>query len=208
MDPVYRLFENSADAVVGITKFQRVCFWNSACERLFGVPFDQVRDKNCHAVVNGSDLNGDVFCRPDCPLFKKLLRQEPITDYDMVIRCPAGDPVVVNVGAFIMPEERQDTTAPMAFLVFRRVDSFRLIRRLSAESRLREDGSKPSKYHLTRRETEVLELAAKGRKTEEIGRVLSISETTVRNHFKKIFYKLGVHTRAEAVSLALRSNFF
>ena len=61
MRMIEEFFENSADSVIGINQYQRICFWNRACERLFGLPPGQVRDKSCNDVVRGSDLNGDVF---------------------------------------------------------------------------------------------------------------------------------------------------
>ncbi len=208
MRMIERFFENSADSVMGIDKYQRICFWNHACERLFGLSFDQVREKNCHTVVCGSDLNGDVFCGPDCPMFKKLLRQELAADYDLVIQSPTSAPVVINVGSFVTPASCRKKTDAIAFLVFRHVDAYSLVRRLAAESRLRENSKKPCKFHLTARELEILELTAKGLRTPLIAAQLFISNTTVRNHLKNIFFKLGVHSRAEAISLALRSNFF
>ena len=72
----------------------------------------------------------------------------------------------------------------------------------------RKNNAKPCKYQLTAREMEILELTAKGLKTPQLAAQLFISATTVRNHLKNIFSKLGVHSRAEAVGLALRSNFF
>lgn len=208
MHLIDRFFENSADAVMGVNKFQQVCFWNNASERLFGLPFDQVRERKCYEIIAGCDLNGDIFCKPDCPLFSKLLGRELVADYDMVIPGPARDPAVVNVGAFVTPETCLDKTDSIAFLVFRRVNSYRLIKRLVADLVSRGKGSKPCKYNLTAREMEILELTAKGLKTPTIAEQLFISDTTVRNHLKNIFSKLGVHSRAEAVSLALRSNFF
>jgi DNA-binding NarL/FixJ family response regulator len=55
---------------------------------------------------------------------------------------------------------------------------------------------------LTRRELEVLGLIADGLNRDEIGRQLFISPKTVGTHIERIFRKLGVHSRAEAVSFA------
>lgn len=52
---------------------------------------------------------------------------------------------------------------------------------------------------LTERETEVLRLAASGRRTKEIAAELSLSTRTVESHFTSIFNKLGVDGRLEAV---------
>ena len=52
---------------------------------------------------------------------------------------------------------------------------------------------------LSNRETEILHLLAKGMSFNEIGSILSISPHTVTAHIKKIYRKLQVHSRGEAV---------
>jgi len=55
---------------------------------------------------------------------------------------------------------------------------------------------------LTPREREILLCIADGCSNAEIGRQLFISEKTVRNHITKVFEKLGVQSRAQAIVLA------
>lgn len=57
---------------------------------------------------------------------------------------------------------------------------------------------------LTPREAELLTLLATGMTNRELGRALFISEATVKTHLAHIYAKLGVDTRAAAVSVALR----
>ncbi len=57
---------------------------------------------------------------------------------------------------------------------------------------------------LSGREREVLQLVAAGHLSDEIATRLSISSQTVHAHIKNIYRKLHVHTRAQAVSFALR----
>lgn len=52
---------------------------------------------------------------------------------------------------------------------------------------------------LSERETEILQLLAKGMSFSEIGEILTISPHTVTAHIKKIYRKLQVHSRGEAV---------
>ena len=52
---------------------------------------------------------------------------------------------------------------------------------------------------LTPRERELLERIAEGRDNEDIARRLHVSNKTVRNHITRIFAKLGVTTRAQAI---------
>ena len=55
---------------------------------------------------------------------------------------------------------------------------------------------------LSRREREILLRIAAGKTNIEIGKQLFISEKTVRNHVTRIFEKLDVHSRAQAIVLA------
>jgi DNA-binding NarL/FixJ family response regulator len=60
-------------------------------------------------------------------------------------------------------------------------------------------GGNPRLANLTSRELEVLNLLSKGSVDKEIAEVLRISVWTVHSHLKKIYDKLQVHTRTEAV---------
>lgn len=52
---------------------------------------------------------------------------------------------------------------------------------------------------LTRRETDVLQLLAKGCTYADVSEALGVSENTVASHVKKIYRKLGVHSASAAV---------
>jgi DNA-binding NarL/FixJ family response regulator len=58
--------------------------------------------------------------------------------------------------------------------------------------------------HLTERELQVLEGMAAGRSNAEIGRSLYLSEDTVKTHARRLFRKLQVNDRAQAVALGFR----
>ncbi len=59
---------------------------------------------------------------------------------------------------------------------------------------------------LTRREHEVLALLVKGMSNPEIAGQLFISRATVKVHISNILSKLGVASRAEAISLAIQNK--
>jgi DNA-binding NarL/FixJ family response regulator len=57
----------------------------------------------------------------------------------------------------------------------------------------------PEPSPLSERETEILRLVAKGFSFDAVGELLAISPHTVVTHVKKIYRKLSVHSRGEAV---------
>lgn len=63
-----------------------------------------------------------------------------------------------------------------------------------------------SQFGLTGRETEIMEHVSRGLSNREIARACFLAEKTVKNHLNNIFPKLGVTTRAEAMSLWLGAS--
>lgn len=69
----------------------------------------------------------------------------------------------------------------------------------------REDfGAKePVEGDLSRRELQILRLAARGMGNKELADTLHLSETTVKRNLSNVYDKLGVNSRGEAVSKAI-----
>ena len=65
-------------------------------------------------------------------------------------------------------------------------------------------GLRPIHSPLTDRAWEVVDLVCAGTATEELARALVLSPETVRSHLKRIYRKLGVRSRAEAVQVVAR----
>ncbi len=59
---------------------------------------------------------------------------------------------------------------------------------------------------LTEREIEILRLANRGLPNPQIAQALHISPGTVRNHLSAIYRKLGVHSRHEALQVAVERH--
>jgi two-component system NarL family response regulator len=74
----------------------------------------------------------------------------------------------------------------------------------------REAASEPTEQvpapKLTDREMQVLKLIARGMNNRDIAKELFISENTVKNHVRNILEKLQIHSRMEAVMVAVREK--
>jgi two-component system, NarL family, response regulator LiaR len=59
---------------------------------------------------------------------------------------------------------------------------------------------------LTKKELEILGMAARGMANKEIARRLGVSEGTVKNYFVELFQKLNVRSRTEAIFVGLKKG--
>ncbi|MGC7101918.1 response regulator [Amycolatopsis lurida] len=80
----------------------------------------------------------------------------------------------------------------------------RLVREFAARGLALDAGARIGE--LTERETEVLRLVAKGLSNVEIAAALVIAEQTAKTHVSRVFAKLGVRDRAQAVIAAYEAG--
>jgi DNA-binding NarL/FixJ family response regulator len=81
----------------------------------------------------------------------------------------------------------------------------RVIDRMATQPLVAE-GTDPRLEELTPREREVLELIAQGLSNSEIAAALTVEETTVKTHVKRVLMKTGARDRVHAVILAYESG--
>lgn len=79
-----------------------------------------------------------------------------------------------------------------------------LFRRIAAMST--ERSRRSGNGALTAREAQILKLVQEGMSNKMISRTLGIELPTVKNHVHSILVKLGIHRRAEAISLLYRPD--
>ena len=85
----------------------------------------------------------------------------------------------------------------------------KLLTELAALARREEVSGPPQQVpapKLTDREMQVLKLIARGMNNRDIAKELFISENTVKNHVRNILEKLQIHSRMEAVMVAVREK--
>lgn len=212
MDALENLVSTAEPAFASDRKGSIVA-WNESAERLLGHTASDVIGKHCFDVLDGRDVFGNRFCDEHCAIRNMVRRHEPIHHCLLSYRTESSDRIDVSVSAFVVYGD-----APSNYCVVHVLES---ISNPDDESRLsipdrfasiissdESAEANASSVELTARETEVLRMLTTCSTTPEIARRLSISEGTVRNHVRNILNKLDVHSRLEAVCLAIRRRLF
>ena len=148
---------------------------NPAAERLLG----DVRGRHFTSVVAPEDSH-----RARESFSRKVLGTAPATETTGVLMSTTGTRVAVELSA--VPLKNGERVVG----VFGQI-----------EGRPSESSIVPHP-HLTPRQVEVLRLLEQGRSTKQIAAELHLSTETVRNHVRRLFRALGVHSRLEAVAAA------
>lgn len=202
----------SPEATVVIDEAGVVVSWNAAAEHLLGRPAEDAVGRHCHEVMHGLTPAGAPLCGPECAVIALCRQGTAPRRFEMVARRPDGAEVWLDVTTVTIEDER-----PLAVHVLTESLSAKRLAGVAAEVVRRLSEATPERSAdqaalqrineaLTPREIEVLRLLAAGVGTDDIARRLSLSRSTVRNHVQNILPKLGVHTRVEAVVLALKSG--
>jgi PAS domain S-box-containing protein len=147
---------------------------NAAAERLLG----DVRGRHFTSVVAPEDTRRarELFAR-------KVLGTSASTDATAVLVSTAGARVAVEISSVPL------VSGERVVGVFGLFDG-------------QPDRNAAPHPHLTPRQVEVLRLLEQGRSTRQIAAELHLSTETVRNHLRRLFKALGVHSRLEAVAAA------
>jgi len=193
----------------------RISIWNNAAQEMLGYPASTVLGKSCHEIVCGRDVFGNRYCDRQCPLMFMTDRHEAVRHFELDVRTESGEVVQTHVSIVVFPGPRAHQYTLVHFIekVDRHREANELVRRILTEQHplptLRltaSDAATAPSQPLTSRELQILRLLAEGVSTKLIADSLFISVTTTRNHVQNILRKLDVHSKLEAVSLALRTH--
>jgi PAS domain S-box-containing protein len=190
----------------------RITIWNKGAEEMLGYPASEVLGKTCHEILHGLDVFGNRFCNRPCALSCMVERHETVHHFELDVRAESGEVIPTSFSIVVVPGPRAHQHTLIHFLeqVDRRREVGALIHRILAEQhappvRLAPSGESPAPM-LTSREIQILRMMTEGTSTRRIADSLCISVPTTRTHIQNICRKLEVHSKLEAVSLALRTH--
>ena len=179
---------------------------------MLGRPARSVLGKACHLVLNGRDVNGNIYCHRNCAVADQARRQnaaDPVQSFPLSVETGSGEKKWINVSMFVIPSYHPALSTVVH--VLRPEPS----RPSSLEKDLGERAVAPGEQlwpmttregqpiDLSKREKEILRFLSEGLPTAAIAKRLFIAPVTVRNHIQSILQKLDVHTKTlDQVELA------
>ena len=212
-----RLFEALGDAADGafiIDEDLRIVFWNKTAEVILGFGREDVAGQFCYQLLHGYDEGRNLICREKCQVVKLAVQSKPVPNYDIHVTTKHGDNRWLNMSVFAYKTSDANGKKMIVHLFHdinhKEVDDkvlSQLVRVINRYHDIRHNnGNELESYQniLTSREREILTFLADGQGTRDIAQLLSISTSTVRNHIQHILQKLQVHTRLEAVAIAIK----
>lgn len=198
----------TGDAMVAIGSSFGIIAWNDAATELLGYRADEVLGRPCHEILCWRDRCGDVVCDGLCPAAQPGEPDEVVGAKEVLGRSASGKTLWLSASTIVPPLELRNECRLIHLI--REVSLPPELERLIVERLI---GSTPEAEAtdtrldvLTPREREVLQLLTEGLDGAAIADRLYLSQATVRNHIQHILAKLGVHSRVEAVALALRRD--
>ena len=153
-------------------------------------------------VMDGLEATRRILTDPATPIKVVMLTTFDLDEY-------VYDALLAGASGFLLKETRPEVLADavrtvaggealLAPTVLRRlVDKHATPRAATDQQRL---------AALTEREVEVLRLIGRGASNSEIARILWVAESTVKTHVTRIFGKLGLRDRVQAVVLAYETG--
>lgn len=144
-------------------------------------------------------------------VIKEILKQDPEARIIILTSFAADDQIFPAIQAGALGYLLKDTDPEQLINAIYQVDQGEsslspIIARRVMQEIFESGDKKPLPDPLTKREIEVLQILAQGRSNQEIARVLSISESTVRKHVSNILAKLQLASRTEAALYALKEG--
>jgi len=162
--------------------------------RASGKSWIVLKDVRKEAAAHGFDVESDFYR-------KHLDYAQALLVYTM--HCERGGDDCMYV--FSVSDEGVDFDPMVLDLMMPHVDS--ALRRIKCLASRPRNGSEVIDINaLSDREHEVINWVSQGKSNEEIGTILGISRNTVKNHLKRIFAKMGVNARSQAVRVYLETR--
>ncbi len=218
---------NTGDGVFIVDAHRHIIRWNKAAEKILKYPENEVLNRDCFGVISGKSSPNKAFCSRDCKIHSSILKGAPAKNFDMLTKTGSGESLWLNVTVLSPFNSSEPFIAHIVRDVTREKNASMALQRflgdLAPSNLISGEGSSEkstgnyqsanaspvfdkASVALSGREIEVLTLLAEGLSTKSLAEKLDISHFTARNHIQNILVKLGLHSKAQAVSYAFKKG--
>jgi DNA-binding NarL/FixJ family response regulator len=167
--------------VSGLDVLRSMRGWQPRCEGLVVTVFGDEE-----TVIRAIEAGASGYVLKREASFNLLRRIEELLE--------GGSPITPSIARFVL-SRMQAQAAPEA----KGVESTAFPQAHAESSEFRAHHNANDDEGLSERETEVLQMIAKGLSVREVGNVLELSSNTVKTYIRRIYKKLAVNSRIEAI---------
>jgi DNA-binding NarL/FixJ family response regulator len=167
--------------VSGLDVLRSMRGWQPRCEGLVVTVFGDEE-----TVIRAIEAGASGYVLKREASFNLLRRVEELLD--------GGSPITPSIARFVLSRMQSQSAANAEI---RGGVGFAQTTVIDAGAHTRNDD--PDDERLSERETEVLQMIAKGLSVQEVGNMLSLSSNTVKTYIRRIYKKLAVNSRIEAI---------
>jgi PAS domain S-box-containing protein len=193
----------AADGAFASMADGRIVLWNGAAERMLGWSAKEALGRCWATFLAGEENEADRSRRPVHRAAGGAGSDGPVRHCERKIRTKSGDCLWLDITMLGAPST--DGGDQLTIHLLRDLTAIKTpLEVINARS----ESPMPSRNgsDLSPRESEVLALMSGGGSTRAMAECLRVSRATIRNHIQKIFTKLDVHSRLEAVMLVHRQR--
>jgi len=189
-----KIVYTSKQPAYGVDRRGRIVVWNAAAERAFGYPDSKALAEHCWELLCGEDEFGNQHCREGCPMRTMAFQNTTVKRHRVQFKTASNERKGFTVNTVILPDGPGKEILVHSCHPDADEDS-------EADTGLERAPSELAHLPgiLTRREIDVLELLASGKRTRYMAKILCIAEPTVRKYVTKVMNKLGTDSRLEAI---------
>lgn len=179
--------------------------WNTAAQRLFGIPSLRAEGRPYWTVIVGHTLAGEKACALEYAVLREARAGRTAGPVELVFNRPQLAQPVHAMVHHVMLTDRDAQPGAVLHLV-EDVHERRQRERIGERLLALRGGQGGVDAFLTPRERDVFRLLVEGRTARDVAAHLGIQHATARNHIQRILAKLGARNRMEALMRALASD--
>jgi DNA-binding CsgD family transcriptional regulator len=196
------VINSTGDPAFAVNLEGRIVVWNRSAESLFGHTAAAAEGQQCWKLLRGCDSANNDYCSEQCPLRRMAFSGKTVNSTRLLLKLRSRDVKPFIVSTLLLDGPGEPLMAHICRPDIERSTAPSLAEERRPRARTIQLSNNHQRGSLTRRQQEVLSLLAAGKPTPVIASLMCVTQNTVRNHIAQVLFKLNVHSRVEAVSLA------